>query len=106
MPLNRKFEITDARGGSAFPVRVVSRADVSEISGLQADGMLKVRLTAASAGDDAANDELIGLLAAQLELSPTQLDIVMGRAGRDKVISVTGLSAAQLESRLAQLGPL
>ncbi len=105
MPLNRKFEITDARGGSTFSVRVVSRADESEISGLQDDGTLKVRLKAPSAGDDAANEELIGLLAAQLDLTPTQLEIVAGQTGREKLISVTGLSTADLEARLAQLGP-
>ncbi len=104
MPLNRKFEITDARGGSAFTVRVVSRADASEVSGLQEDGTLKVRLTAASAGDDDANAELIGLLASELELSPMQLEIVAGLSGREKLVSVTGMSTAQLEARLAQLG--
>jgi len=62
---------------------VVSRADVSEVSGLQDDGSLKVRLKAPSAGEDAANEELIGLLAAQLELSPTQLEIVAGATGRE-----------------------
>lgn len=104
MSFNRKFEITDARGGSAFTVRVVSRAETSEIAGLQEDGVLKVRLKAPSAGDDAANDELIGLLAAQLGLDAAQLEIVAGLTGREKLISVTGVSTADIEARLTQLG--
>jgi len=70
MTSNRKFEITDARGGAAFTVRVTTRSDIAEIisdiaeiMGVQDDGALKIRLTAAGAGDEAANRELVNLLA-------------------------------------------
>jgi uncharacterized protein len=103
MSQNRKFEITDARGGAAFAVRVVTRAEVSEIVGTQEDGSLKVRLMSQSAGDPSANIELISLLAQQLEVDKGRVEIVAGANGRDKVISVEGISTADVEARFGGL---
>jgi uncharacterized protein YggU (UPF0235/DUF167 family) len=63
---DRKFEITDARGGAALGVRVVTRATATEIVGKTDDGTLKVRLVASPAGDPAANEELLNFLAEKL----------------------------------------
>lgn len=99
MSQNRKFEITDARGGAAFAVRVVTRAAASEIVGTQEDGSLKVRLISPSAGDPSANLELISLLAEQLDVAKERVEIVAGANGRDKMISVEGISTADVEVR-------
>lgn len=99
MSQNRKFEITDARGGAAFAVRVVTRAEVSEIIGTQEDGALRVRLVASAAGDPAANDELVHLLAKHLQVPTNKIEIVAGANGRDKMISVEGISTGDLEAR-------
>lgn len=103
MSQNRKFEITDARGGAAFAVRVVTRADASEIVGTQEDGALRVRLVASPAGDAAANDELVNLLAQHLQVEPNRIEIVAGANGRDKMISVEGITTADLDARFGGL---
>jgi uncharacterized protein YggU (UPF0235/DUF167 family) len=100
MSQNRKFEITDARGGAAFAVRVVTRAETSEIVGVEENGALKVRLKASSAGEAAANDEMMGLLADFLQVTREQIEIVAGVGGRDKMISIEGVSTADIESRI------
>lgn len=100
MPGDRKFEITDARGGAALPIRVVTMAEKTEIAGVQEDGVLKVRLMASPAGDPAANEELLRFLAEQLNVPPNQVEIVVGADGREKIVSVVGLSSAQVEERL------
>lgn len=100
MTSNRKFEITDARGGAALTVRVITRADAAEIMGVQEDGALKVRLTAAGAGDESANRELIAVLAARLGVSPGSIEIVAGSGGREKILSVEGISTADVEAKL------
>ncbi len=100
MSQNRKFEITDARGGAAFAVRVVTRAAATEIVGTQEDGALKVRLVASPAGDPAANEELINLLAQKLEVDKKRIEIVAGAGSREKMISVEGISTADVESKL------
>jgi len=96
----RKFEITDARGGTAIPVRVVTLADKSELAGIQDDGVLKVRLMASPAGSPAANKELMQLLAAELGVAGDKLEIVAGENTREKIVSVEGITAAEVESRL------
>lgn len=100
MAANRKFEITDARGGAALNIRVVTQAEQTEIVGVQDDGVLKVRLMASPAGDPAANQELIEFLALRLGVAPDQLEIVAGASGREKIVSVEGLTSAQVEGIL------
>ncbi len=99
MSQNRKYEITDARGGAAFAVRVITRASEAEVVGTQEDGTLKVRLVSSPAGDPAANQELIDLLAAKLGVSKDRIEIVAGANSREKVISVEGISTSDVESK-------
>lgn len=96
----RKFEITDARGGAAIGVRVVTRATTTEIVSKMEDGTLKVRLQASPAGDPAANKELIEFIAKQLDVDVSRLEIVAGETTRDKILSVEGLTSEQVEARL------
>lgn len=99
----RKFEITDAKGGAAFSVRVVTRAVNTEIAGIQEDGVLKVRLKASPAGDPAANQELAEFLAQALEVPLEKVEIVAGQDGRDKLVSVEGITTDAVESILSSL---
>lgn len=100
MPDERKFEITDARGGAALTVRVTTRAVKTELAGIQDDGVLKIRLTAPSAGDPGANRELVSFIAAQLSVPREQVAIVAGESGREKIVSIEGLTTSQVEERL------
>ena len=101
MPANRKFEITDARGGAALNIRVVTQAERTEIVGIQDDGVLKIRLMASPAGDPAANKELIEFLAARLGVSTDHLEIVAGASGREKIVSVEGVTSDQVEAMIS-----
>ncbi len=100
--MKRKFEITDASGGAAFTVRVVTRTRRNEIVGIQDDGILKVRLTASPEEDD-VNQELIQLLSDVLAVNLNQIEIVAGQNVRDKLVSVDGITTAYLEERLTEL---
>jgi len=100
MPAKRKFEITDAKGGAAFTVRIVTRAVNTEVVGIQDDGTLKIRLIATPAGDPAANQELVTFLAEKLEVPASSIEIVAGANGREKVIAVEGITTNDVENRL------
>ncbi|HEX2620228.1 MAG TPA: DUF167 domain-containing protein, partial [Phototrophicaceae bacterium] len=100
--MSRKFEITDAKGGAAFTVRVVTRATQTELAGLQEDGILKVRLVNSPAGDPKANEELVNFLASQLGVARGKIEIVAGAEGRDKLISVEGITTFDVETRLGK----
>jgi uncharacterized protein YggU (UPF0235/DUF167 family) len=99
MTKNIKFNITDASSGAAFTVKVVTRAEETELAGIEADGSLKIRLQAAS-NDDGANEELISFLAHILNVDQNQIEIVAGGSKRTKLISVEGISPEQLENLL------
>ena len=104
MPANRKFEITDARGGAAINIRVVTQAEKTEIVGIQDDGVLKIRLMASPAGDPAANKELIEFLAARLGVATDHIEIVAGASGREKIVSVEGVTSDQVEAMISGAG--
>lgn len=96
--MSRKFEITDAKRGAAFTVRVVTRAAKTEIVGVQ-EGTLKIRLTA-SPNDGQANTQLVTFLAQRLGVPEKSVEIVAGREARDKWVSVEGVTTAEVEERL------
>lgn len=100
--MTRKLEnmrITDAKRGAAFAVRVVTRAQRDELVGVQENGSLKIRLTASPA-DGQANNALIKFLAERLNVPESAIEIVAGKDHRDKMISVEGLTTAEVEERL------
>ncbi len=87
-----------APGGASLTVRVVPRAKKTEIAGTRA-GALLVRVVAPPV-DDAANDEVIDLLARRLGVPRRALTIVSGRHARLKLIVVAGQTPAAIESAL------
>ncbi|MHB8628442.1 MAG: DUF167 domain-containing protein [Aggregatilineales bacterium] len=93
-----KFHITDARHGTAFPVKVITRASRLEVVGVS-EGLVKIRLTAAPT-DGKANIQLIDFLAEQLDVPKSAIEIVAGANDSKKIISVNGLSNSEVEERL------
>ncbi len=98
--MDRKYEITSAKGGAAFTVRVVTRSESVSLAGVQEDGSLRVRRTADDAGDSEANKELIGFFAEFLGVRPASVEIVAGHSSRDKVLCVLDLTSDELEQKL------
>jgi uncharacterized protein len=80
--------------GVIFRVRVVPRASRSEIVG-EHDGALRVRI-AAPPVEGAANEELIRLLARELGVSRSAVEITAGHSGKLKTVRVTGLESSAL----------
>jgi uncharacterized protein YggU (UPF0235/DUF167 family) len=101
--MDRKFKITDAKGGAAFTVRVVTRSASTQLVGLQEDGTLKIRLMANAAGDNTANEELVDFLADELGVPVDHIEIVAGLNGRDKLVSVEGITTELVENRLGKV---
>lgn len=101
---DRKFKLHDGQRGSALAVRVTPRASRNEIVELLDDGTIKVRL-AAPPSDNESNDALLQFFSEILGVPKTQLDIVAGSVGRDKLISVVDMDVETAHQRiLAHLG--
>ena len=78
-----------------FQVRVVPRASHSKIAG-EHDGALRVRLTAPPV-DGAANEELVRLLARELKVRASAVEILSGHSSRTKSVLVRGADSLALQ---------
>ncbi|PYN32724.1 MAG: DUF167 domain-containing protein [Candidatus Rokuibacteriota bacterium] len=84
-------------------LRVQPRASRDEIVGWQ-DTTLRLRVTAAPVGG-AANTAVARLLARALGVPPSSISVVRGLQGRTKIVEVIGLGVAEIQRRLAMIGP-
>jgi uncharacterized protein len=80
-------------------LRVIPGGSRSEIVGRHGDAW-KVRI-AAPPERNRANNALLDLLATALGISRARIALVRGRTSRDKTIVVDGLTAEDVEARLA-----
>lgn len=93
------FTTVDAREdetGVTFPVRVAPRASRTCVMGVHQDA-LKVALCAPPV-DGKANAALIQFLSKQLGVPKRAVTLVRGQTGRDKLLRVEGVSAADIEA--------
>ena len=95
----REFNLHDGTTGSAITVRVTPRSSRNEISEILDDGTLKIRLTA-SGGEEKTNQALIEFLAGILEVNQSQIEIVAGVAGRDKLVTVTHVDKETVQEKV------
>ncbi len=86
-------------GSVTFQVRVVPRAARSEIVG-DHDGALRVRI-AAPPVENAANEELLRLLAAAFRVRRSRVEITAGHTSKLKTVVITNADLAVVE-RLRQ----
>lgn len=77
-----------------FTVRVTARASKSEIAG-ELGGALKVRLTRPPV-DNAANEELIRLLAKEFGAAKSEVNILSGHTSKIKQVSIGNCSKEKL----------
>jgi len=95
--------MVDAKGRSSarLRVRVQPRASKTEITGVDEDGTLRIRLKSPPV-DGAANKELLKFLGKRvLGVAPSSLRITSGQNSRSKSIEVSGMSAEELAQSLA-----
>jgi len=90
------LDVSEHDGEVRFSVRVQPRASRNAIEGLR-EGALVVRLTAPPVEGE-ANDALVRLLAARLNVPKSAVRILAGERGRVKRVSVEGVTAAQVRA--------
>lgn len=101
MTESRHFHLHNGQTGAAITVRVTPRAGKNEIQEIMDDGTIKIRITSAPV-DGQANDTLLEYLAKLLDVKISQLEIIAGQTGRDKLISVLGMDAESVHQRIMQ----
>jgi uncharacterized protein (TIGR00251 family) len=84
----------EAVPAATLDLRVQPRASRNGIT-LQPDGTCKVRLTAPPV-DGAANEALVRFLAEAFSVGRSEVEIVSGHTGRQKIVRITGISDADV----------
>lgn len=96
---SRDYHLHDGKTGAALGIRVTPCASENQISAIQDDGTLKVRLKA-SGSEEKLNRALIEFLAQVLEIAPGRIDIIAGFNGSDKLVSIIGMDADLVQRRI------
>jgi uncharacterized protein (TIGR00251 family) len=91
----------DGKSGSALAIRVIPRAPRNQLVGILSDGTIKLRLSAAPV-DGKANHGLIEYLAELLDIAPSKIELVAGQGGRNKLVSITGLTSSEVQARIVK----
>ena len=84
---------------TSLRLRVVPGATRSRVVGRHGDAW-KVRVSAPPEGGR-ANDAVLAVLAAALDVTRRDLELVSGRSSRDKVVVLDGMTLDVAERRLA-----
>jgi len=95
----RKYSFSNGKRGSALPVRVTPRASSNEIVEVLSDHTVKIRLTAPPV-EGKANEELIKFLSKILNVPKTNMEIVAGATGRDKLVSILDMDTEEVHKRI------
>ena len=97
----RKFKLHDGKKGAALAIRVTTRAARNQIIGALNDGTIKVRIKAPP-GDGQANDELVNFPSGILGVDKARIELVAGKTGRDKLVSVLDIDSDTLHKKIVQ----
>lgn len=92
------ISIRDTGSGATFSIKVHPRSKHDAISGIVGDA-LKLSLTAPPV-EGRANEACIRFFAKFLRVPRSSVTIAAGESSRNKVICISGLSAAQVQQRL------
>jgi hypothetical protein len=90
--------VQESKSGVTFAVKLHPRAKKNAITG-EIGAALKLSLTAPPL-EGRANEACIEFLANLLEVPSSSITIASGQSSRNKVVRVTGLSAAEVQKRL------
>ena len=94
--------MSSAGGSGRVRVHVTPRAKRESVEGFDAEGRLKVRLTAPPVEGE-ANRALVALLAKKLGVPRRMVRIVRGDSARDKLVEVEGRDNETLRAALDAL---
>ena len=96
---NRKFRLHNGQKGAALAVRVTPRARKNEIVEILGDGTVKIRLTAPPV-EGKANKALIAFLSDILRVPSSRFEIIAGKTGRDKLVSILDVDSETLQEQI------
>jgi uncharacterized protein (TIGR00251 family) len=97
----RKFKLHNGKHGAALTIRVTPRARKTELGGVLEDGTVRIRV-AAPPVEGKANKALVKYLSELFGVRKNKIEIVAGEKGLDKIISIDGMPATEVEERIQE----
>ncbi|NIS82103.1 MAG: hypothetical protein GTO14_18275 [Anaerolineales bacterium] len=95
----RQFKLHDGKRGAALTIRVTPRARKTGFGGVMEDGTLRVRVNEPPV-EGKANKGLIKFLSEVLDVKKSRIEIVAGKKGLDKILSILDMSAEEAEEKI------
>lgn len=89
----------NGRTGAAIAVRVTPRASQNAVVEILHEGTVKIHLTVAN-DEEQINKALIEFLAKVLGIPASRLEVVAGKSGYDKLVSIIDLDAQAVHERI------
>jgi uncharacterized protein (TIGR00251 family) len=99
--MGREKKFTNGRHGIALPVRVIPRASRNEIVEILSDQTVKIRLKAPPV-EGKANEELVKFLSKILDIPKSKIEIVGGKTGRDKLVSILDVEGDEVNKKILE----
>jgi uncharacterized protein (TIGR00251 family) len=96
--LTDMVRLRESKKGLTFDIQVIPHASRAEIAGVQ-EGAFKIKVTAPPV-EGAANEACIKLLAKELGLKKSQMEISSGAKSRKKTVLIKDISKAELETKI------
>ena len=96
--MNNVISLKESKKGLTFDIQVIPHASRAEIAGVQ-EGAFKVKVTAPPV-EGAANEACIKLLAKELGLKKSQMEISSGAKSRKKTVMIKDISKKELETKI------
>ena len=96
--MTNMVRLRDSKRGLTFDIQVIPHASRAEIAGVQ-EGAFKIKVTAPPV-EGAANEACIKLLARELGLKKSQMEISSGAKSRKKTVLIKDISKAELETKI------
>ncbi len=98
----RKFNLHEGKRGSAITIHVVHGAKEKKFSDVLEDGTLILEMDVKEVSGK-ANQAVIKYLASLLNVATDEIEIVAGKDGPDKLVSIINEDAASLNHKLLAL---
>ena len=92
-------KFSNGKKGAALPVRVIPRASRNEVAEILSDQTVKIRLVSPP-GEQETNRELIGYLSKILGVPESNMEIVAGNKGRDKLVSIIDVTSKEIHQKI------
>jgi len=105
MKLSRSARVrfTDGQAGSAIAARIKLNAPVNRISRIDREGVVFIHLTAKSKPEIAPG--LSDYIAGLLKIDADKVEVVGKADSLDRLVTVTGMSAAELQQKILAAAP-